>query len=284
MPHHANIPRQQDMQEAKTFASAYVAESLHKITPGQLANTISRKYALNGKQARAIINALVCEGELIYVNEYGCSFVAASFYRPVKVSRRIVLLPPNLRYRPTNHEIIVRIRSGAAFGTGEHPTTRLALRGVEYAMLDSHPIRRRNETTVADIGTGTGILAIVAVKLGAKRGIGIDRDACARVEAIENVKLNGLEKKIRISNRPPESLNPQNRFFLISANLRTPTLMQMCAHVAGLADSRGKVVLSGIKAGELADIISVYGASGFIPCWQEIQKGWAGIVFQRVER
>jgi len=270
------------MQKAKTFASAFVAESLHKITPKQLASTLSRKYDLNSKQARAIINALVCEGELIYVNEYGCSFVAASFYRPVNVSRRIVLLPPNLRYRPTIHEIVVRIRSGAAFGTGEHPTTRLALRGIEYAMLDNKPNWSRNETTVADIGTGTGILAIVAVKLGAKRGIGIDRDACARAEAIENVKLNGLEKKIRISNQPLESVDQQNRFFLITANLRTPTLMQMCAHVANRVHSRGRVVLSGIKAGELADIISVYGASGFTPCWQEIQKGWAGIVLNRI--
>jgi len=276
------MPRQQDMQKAKTFASAYVAESLHKISPRQLVITLSRKYALNSKKARAIINALVCEGELIYVNEYGCSFVATSFYRPVNVSRRIVLLPPNLRYRPTIHEIIVRIRSGAAFGTGEHPTTRLAIRGIEHAMLDNNPIWSRNETTVADIGTGTGILAIVAVKLGAKRGIGIDRDACARAEAIENVKLNGLEKKIRISNQPLESEDSQNRFFLITANLRTPTLMRMCAHVATLANSAGKVILSGIKAGELADIISVYGARGFIPCWQEIQKGWAGIVFRRI--
>lgn len=126
MPHHANMPRQQDMQKVKTFASAYVAESLHKITPRQLAITLSTKYALNGKQARAIINALVCEGELIYAYEHGCSFVAT------------------------------------------------------------------------------------------------------------------------------------------------------------LADSRGKVILSGIKAVELADIISVYGASGFKPCWQEIQKGWAGIVFDTV--
>ena len=270
------------LKEAKAFASAYVAESLHKITPGQLANTLSRKHALSVKQARAVINALVCQGELIYVYESGCSFVATSFRRPVNVSRRIVLLPPNLSYRPKNHEITVRIRAGAAFGTGEHPTTRLALRGIEYALLDNDPNRRRNETTVADIGTGTGILAIAAVKLGVKRGIGIDRDPCARSEAIENIKLNDLEEKIRISHRPLESLNPQNRFYLITANLRTPTLMQMCAHMATLADGRGNIVFSGIKAQELADIISVYGASGFVPCWQEIQKGWVGIVFRRV--
>jgi len=282
MPHHANTPQPQDMQKVKTFASAYVAESLHKITPGQLAITLSRKYALNGKQARAVINALVCEGELTYAYEHGCSFVATSFYRPVHISRRIVLLPPNLRYRPAIHEIIVRIRSGPAFGSGEHATTRLALKGIEYAMLDNNPSWSRNEITVADIGTGTGILAIAAVKLGAKRGIGIDRDACARAEAIENVKLNSLEKRIRVLNQLLESVDPQNRFFLITANLRTPTLMQLCARVASLAHSRGKVVLSGIKAGELADIISVYGTSGFKPCWQEIQKGWAAIVFDKV--
>jgi ribosomal protein L11 methyltransferase len=282
MPHHANMPWQQDMQKIKTFASAYVAESLRKITPRQLAITLSRKYALNGKQARAIINALVCEGELIYTYEHGCNFVVTSFYRPVNVSRRIVLLPPNLRYRPANHEIIVRIQSGAAFGSGEHPTTCLALRGIEYAMLDNNPSWSRNETTVADIGTGTGILAIAAVKLGVSRGIGFDIDACARAEARENVKLNGLGKRIRISDQSLENVDPQNRFFLITANLRTPTLIKMCARVATLANSRGKVILSGLKAGEMADIISVYGASGFKPCWQEIQKGWAGIIFDRI--
>ena len=279
----ANISRQ-DICKAKTFATEFVAESLHKITPGELASTLSAKYDLNGKQARAIINAMVSEGELVYAYEHGCSFVVTSMYRPVRISRRIVLLPPDVRYHPAVNEVTVRIRSGAAFGSGEHPTTRLALRAIEYAVLNSNVNWNRQQAAILDIGTGSGILAIAAVKFGVSHGIGLDIDACARAEAGENIKLNRLEKKIRILDQPLESLALHNRFLLITANLRTPTLIKIRASLATLVKSRGKIVLSGIKAEELSKIISVYETSGFKPCWQEIQKGWAGIVFDRVDQ
>lgn len=271
-----------DSVKAKIFAAAFVAEALYKITPRELISTLSAKFDLNGKQARDLIHVMVCEGELVYAYEHGCSFVTTSLYRPVSVSPRIVLLPPDVSYRPAIHEVIVRIRSGASFGSGEHPTTRLALRGIEYVMLHYHMNRNRQEAAVVDIGTGSGILAIAAVKLGVSRGIGLDTDACARVEAKENIKLNRLEKKIRITDKPLENFTPQRRIILVTANLRTPTLIQLCARMASLVDSSGKVVLSGIKAEELADIIARYKTSGFKPCWQERQKGWAGIVFEKV--
>ena len=145
-----------DSVKVKIFVTAFVAESLHKITSRELASTLSAKFDLSGKQARDLIHAMVCEGELVYVYEHGCSIVTTSLYRPVRLSPRMVLLPPDVRYRPAVHEVIFRIQSGAAFGSGGHPTTRLALRGIEYALLHDHTNRNRPEGAVVDIGTGSG--------------------------------------------------------------------------------------------------------------------------------
>ena len=96
-------------------------------------------------------------------------------------------------------DIVVNIKAGAAFGTGCHPTTRLALTGLEKVCKNNLiPIGTEN-CRVLDIGTGSGVLSIAALKMGLDQGIGLDIDPCARAEAAENAVLNGLSKRLEIS-------------------------------------------------------------------------------------
>jgi len=257
-----------------------VLESQKFITPIELEKAISNKYLLNKKQAKSIIRDLNATGDLAYTYKYGCTFLEKSFNRPIRISKHIVLKPPGNHYTPKHEDVVIQIGHGASFGTGEHPTTRLSARGIEYVLKHDKCIKSNNETSLLDIGTGSGILVITAVVFGIKRGIGIDIDPCARVEAKENVKLNGLKDKIDISDRTVENIN--DRFSMITANLRYPTIKNLFFHLNRILDKNSFLIISGIKADELKDVLSIYTKKQFKCLWKKIEKDWAGIVFKKI--
>ncbi|RUT36444.1 50S ribosomal protein L11 methyltransferase [Paenibacillus zeisoli] len=113
------------------------------------------------------------------------------YFKPLRVSTRLTIKPTWEQYEPeTPEERIIELDPGMAFGTGTHPTTALCLRTLEGV------IREGDE--VVDVGTGSGILAIGAVKLGAKHVLAIDLDPVAVVSARENTLLNGLNEQITV--------------------------------------------------------------------------------------
>ena len=110
--------------------------------------------------------------------------------KPIHVTDRIVIAPTWAGYVPAPHEHLILIDPKMSFGTGYHESTRLAL------LLIQRHIRHR--PTVLDVGTGTGILAIAAVKLGARSALGVDTDEWAYQNAVENAALNGVRDTVRI--------------------------------------------------------------------------------------
>lgn len=257
-----------------------VSESQKLITPIELEKAISNKYLLNKKQAKSIIRDLNATGDLAYTYKYGCTFLEKSFNRPIRISKHIVLKPPANHYTPKHEDVVIQLRHGTSFGTGKHPTTRLSVKGIEYVLKHDEYIKSNNETSLLDIGTGSGILVITAVVFGIKRGVGIDIDPCARAEAKENVKLNGLKDKIDISDRPVENIN--DHFSMITANLRYPTIKKLFFHINRILDKSGFLIISGIKADELKDVLSIYTKKQFKCLWKEIEKDWAGIVLKKI--
>lgn len=258
-----------------------VLESPKRFTPIALEKRISQKFALEKKAAKRVISDLITKGDITYIYQYGCTFLERSFNKPVHISKYVVLKPPEISYTPESEAVVIEIRHGASFGTGQHPTTRLAIRGIAYALKDNAYIKDKRETSLLDIGTGSGVLAITAVRMGIEKGIGIDTDPCAIAEARENVRINGLENRIDVSNRPVENIR-NRRFSLITANLRYPTLCLLFSHLTEIADKGGVVILSGIKADELPDLLRVYTKRHFECRWREVEKDWAGVVMQRV--
>ncbi|MBT8368535.1 MAG: 50S ribosomal protein L11 methyltransferase, partial [Deltaproteobacteria bacterium] len=176
-----------------------VTTSPAKITPLALEKRLFEKYELNKKQIKSVIRDLVAAGELSYTYEYGSTYLERSFAKAVRISKHVVLQPLGHHYRSHPNDVVVEIKPGASFGAGNHPTTRLAIKGIEFVLLGGQVVDKRHNTSVLDIGTGSGVLLITAILCGLETGLGIDIDACAQVEAAENVRINGLEDRVVVS-------------------------------------------------------------------------------------
>ncbi|WP_234121433.1 50S ribosomal protein L11 methyltransferase [Clostridium hydrogenum] len=119
------------------------------------------------------------------VNEQDWENNWKKYYKPTKVGARVVVKPIWEEYIPKNHELVVELDPGMAFGTGTHETTRMCIQALERYVDEN--------STVFDIGTGSGILAIAAAKLKAKSAIGVDLDPVAVDSAKQNVAKNDLK-------------------------------------------------------------------------------------------
>lgn len=256
-----------------------VSESNKKLTYGELEKRLSQKYEVHKKLLKTAISDLVAGRQLVYTYNFGCSFLEISFNKPTRISKRVVLKPPGMRYTPKSDEVVIDIAQGASFGSGEHPTTRLAVRGIEAALSGKNCLVKTNHTRALDIGTGSGILAIAAVGLGVKKALAIDIDPCSRSEAKKNISLNNMEDRIQVLDRNIENIN--EKFSLITANLRYPTLKRLCSHISKITEKQGMVVVSGIKTDEVTDILNTFTRKGFSCTWKEFEKDWVALVFVR---
>ncbi|MGD9358569.1 MAG: 50S ribosomal protein L11 methyltransferase, partial [Desulfobacterales bacterium] len=133
---------------------------------------------------------------------------------------------------------------------------------------------------VLDIGTGSGILILTAVLGGMDGGLGIDIDSCARVEAAVNVKNNGLEDRITISGQSLDTID--QRFTMVLANLRYPSLKRLYPRLTEVTAQGGVLILSGIKNDEVADLLEVYTKCRFKCLWSVDELGWTGVVLEKM--
>ncbi|MBW1892982.1 MAG: 50S ribosomal protein L11 methyltransferase [Deltaproteobacteria bacterium] len=267
------------METIKKYIIDTVSGSDSKFTPGQLEKQISNKFKVTKKESRNHISDLVIEGELAYTYLFGCSFIEKSFQRPVKIANRIILMPAGTKKTRSGNNIEIELLHGASFGTGRHPTTRLAVRSIEKLFETEQFINGSQKTSALDIGTGSGILAITSVLLGIQKATGTDIESCARKEAKENVELNGLSDRIDISRQELGEID--GTVSLITANLRYPTLMTIHPHIKRLTVPESAVVLSGIRADETEHICAMY-SNGFQYMWHQEEAGWACVVFTRI--
>lgn len=260
---------------------AIIEESSRRLTPGELRKRLLGKKFADEKAVKTAISDLVLSQELKYTYHLGCSFLEKSYEKPTRVSRRVVLKPPCMVYEPASCDIVIDISKGASFGFGDHPTTRLAIQGIEAALSENHGILKADNSRALDIGTGSGVLAIASVLMGIKGAVGIDIDPCARDEAQKNIKLNGLEHRIKILDAGVEDI--KETYSLITANLRYPTLKRLCTHMAKITQKKGAVVVSGIKSDEVEDLLEGFARNGFRCTWKADEKEWVGIVFEYME-
>ena len=252
--------------------------SREKITPANLEKTLAQKLALKKSYIRDAIKSLVQQEALSYTYELGHTFIEKSFNKPLRISNNVVLKPPERHYPAQSNDIVVNIAGGAAFGTGRHPTTRLAVRGIEAAFEDFRLSNKEEMASCVDLGTGSGVLVIAAVLMGVNRGVGIDMDPNAIAEAKENVRLNGLTEKIDIHSKSVEEIS--GTFPLILANLRYTALIHFFPAIAGMCIKNGYLVMSGIKPDEMSEVLSVYAEQKFRRLFLEKENGWAGIVLR----
>jgi len=259
-----------------------VCASRRKLTPREVELACVEEAGTDRRRVKQAIRALVRQGALSYTYVYGTSFLEPSFDRPVKVSRRIVLKPPQRRYAPSPGEVVIDITGGAAFGNGAHPTTRLALQAIDVVLDDAFCSTRRRPFTGLDVGTGTGILAIALARLGVERVLGFDIDPCAVSEARHNVFLNGLAEQVAVSETPLDEVTTS--FSVIVANLAYPTLARYCAALSERLEAGGILVLSGFKGSPSKDLQEAYRAQGLTVVREETDRRWVCLVLRNPER
>lgn len=164
--------------------------------------------------------------------------------------------PPWERPRLEAGEYLIQIHPGRAFGTGQHETTRLCLLLLS-ALVASAPLPR-----ALDVGTGTGILAIAAARLGLPECLAIDVDPDAVASARESVRLNQVGHCVRVALASPEDLD-RPPFSLILANLLTRTHQALLPSYGRLLVPGGQAILGGILATEGDQMAAALDACGF---------------------
>jgi ribosomal protein L11 methyltransferase len=261
---------------------AVIAAATSKITPVTLQRKLRKAFGYDRRKVRNALAGLVAKGELNYIDEAGRTIVEMAFNRPVRVSRKIFLVPAGHTLEDEKNKLPVVIQPGAAFGDGRHPSTRLALTGVEWAVDHLFPLSGRSAATVLDIGTGSGVLLVAALRLGIDSGIGLDIDPCAVSEATTNIRLNGLTARAAVSNHGIEKLD--RKYELICANLRWPTLKSMRDPIKRRLRPAGALVVSGIQSVEVTALTDWYAKANFQCRWRSGRCNWAAAVLQPADR
>jgi ribosomal protein L11 methyltransferase len=183
-----------------------------------------------------------------------------SRFEPMRFGRRLWVCPGG-RMPPDPDAVVLRLDPGLAFGTGTHPTTRLCLAWLDGAGLEG--------CEVVDYGCGSGILALAAALLGARRVIAIDNDPQAVIAARDNAVANGLEN--RVETRAPGSSTPSADVLL--ANILAGPLIELAPAFGTSVRPGGRLVLSGILAAQGPAVAAAY-APWFDLASPAAEDGW----------
>lgn len=189
----------------------------------------------------------------------------------IEVSDRIVIKPSFKEYIANDNQHVITIDPKMSFGTGEHETTRLILTLLEKQI--------KKDDFVLDVGSGTGILAIASVILGAKRAIGIDNDEWCLLNGNENVKLNSLEDKVEIRQGEIDQIIEKD-FDIVLANINKHILLEITSAIKERIKKTGKLILSGLLESDADEIISKYSMSQFEMIERKQLGDWIAIVFK----
>lgn len=199
-------------------------------------------------------------------------------YHPFTLGRRL-RIEPSWEQSPDEPGIVrIAIDPGMAFGTGTHETTRLAMQAVE-AWADAAIAQGEDlsQVRVLDVGTGSGILAILAVKLGAGHALGTEVDDVALPCARDNLALNGVADRVELRLVPDPALLAPDRFELVIANIISAVLVPLRDALVGRMLPGGTLILSGILAREADEVADWYREVGLDIVAQNRDGDWASL-------
>ncbi len=188
-------------------------------------------------------------------------------FKPFKLGDNVVIKPTWEKYDPKDGEIIIEIDPGAAFGTGTHETTSLCIEQMEG--------RISSKSKVLDIGTGTGILAILASKLGANSVLGIDIDDDSVRIAKENIEVNNCDN---VDIRKGNLLNKiEYKADIVVANITADIIIRMVSQLSNVLKNGGVFISSGILATKAENVRIALGENNFEIVETLVKGEWAGI-------
>lgn len=188
-----------------------------------------------------------------------------SQFEPIHIGKNIWVVP-SWHDAPDPDALVLELDPGLAFGTGSHPTTRLCME-----WLEAHP----PAGTVLDYGCGSGILAMVAKKLGAEKVVGIDIDQ----QAIEAARANTERNQCDVAYYVPDAFamsGHDHAFDVVVANILANPLKLMAPMLSGRVNPGGMLVLSGILAAQADEVAAAYAPFITLTVWKE-HEGWVAM-------
>ncbi len=195
------------------------------------------------------------------------------YYKPFKLTDRIIIKPTWEEYEVQPSDIVVEMDPGMAFGTGTHETTQMC-----SILLDKH---MRDETHVLDIGCGTGILSIIAAKLGAKKVEAVDIDDVAVQVARENILINNENSKISAFRGVLTDLKQdENKYDIIVANIIANVIIDLSSFIPYYLKKGSIFISSGIIKERKQDVLDACKNNG-LSCIETLEMGeWVAMVFK----
>jgi len=222
-------------------------------------------------------------------------------YKPILIGKRLVILPAWMD-SPVPDRVAIKIDPGMAFGTGTHPTTQLCLELMEK-YFDDRPQTTDHRShlhleevqvssivnrpwSVIDVGCGSGILSIAAIKLGATNVLGVDIDSESVQNARENANINAIDEELVLGEGSVREILDEKFAFskapLVVANILAPVIIRLFdAGLAQLVEDQGAIILSGILQGQEQSVIEAGQANGLRMNEQRQMDDWVALTMSR---
>ena len=210
--------------------------------------------------------------ELSNVNQEDWESAWKQYFKPVHVTDRIVVKPEWEEYSPQEGEIVIEIDPGMAFGTGTHETTSMCINQIEKNL--------KAGDMVIDIGSGSGILSMAAVLLGAEKATGVDLDPVAVRVALENVELNNLQDKIEILHGNLTDVI-REKADIVVANIMADIILILLEDVRAFIKDDGLFISSGIIQEKRAAVEARLLEKNFSIVEVETKGEWCAITAQK---
>tara|TARA_Y100000588_G_scaffold103235_1_gene112452 strand:+ start:754 stop:1656 length:903 start_codon:yes stop_codon:yes gene_type:complete len=193
------------------------------------------------------------------------------YFHPIRVGRKLVICPTWQEHASLRDDVIIFLDPGMAFGTGHHPTTRMCMELLEDTIVGGEKI--------IDLGCGSGILSVTAVKLGALSSIGFEIENNASKVAKENCVLNGVDESVEVFNSTlPDNRYSEGDFDLALANISAKVIIELADHLTKGLRSGGKLILSGVLENALEDVRDVFEPLGVVFEKVMIDSDWTAVL------
>ncbi len=190
-----------------------------------------------------------------YVEEEDWQNAWKEHFHPLRIGRHLVICPTWRTVETSESDILIHLDPGMAFGTGHHPTTRTCM---EILERDTKPGDR-----ILDVGCGSGILSVVAVKVGATSALGLEIDPVAARAGEENVRINGIKDKVQIvQGTLPSPLAEARSFDIVAANISAKIVTDLAQHLIDSVAIGGKLIAGGIIEPHVEDVTKALNAVG----------------------
>ncbi|MFV0402047.1 MAG: 50S ribosomal protein L11 methyltransferase [Oscillospiraceae bacterium] len=272
----------EEFLEGKSGHWDYIDDEVMKLRD---APTVVAAYLADGEQGKAQLDTLrdglerlrgldeanqwgPLTFELSSVKEEDWATSWKQYYHPVKIGERLVICPTWEEYEPSEDEVVVRMDPGMAFGTGTHESTKLCLE----LLQDIADTGKR----VLDVGCGSGILAISAVKLGAYDALGVDIDQVSVEVARGNAAENGLEKQVTFRQGSLAD-GVTGRYDIVFANIVADIILRLLPDISRLLAPGGSLIASGIIDERFEDVADGVREAGLRVVERRDDNGWVAL-------